>query len=190
MDENDEQAQARAVVGLGLSRELGQSRARVAAADQRRGNFKFELSPRRSLGTTGFTVLMVAVLAINLAVGTAFSIIGAWPVLGFCGLDVVLIYWAFRSNYRSGRAAETLELTPLELTLVRTHPSGTRESFTFNPYWVRVRLDEQRDGRNQLRLASHGRDFLFAGFLSDDERRDFAVNLTNALLTVRSVRSV
>ena len=190
MDENDAEVQALAVVGRGLSRELGVSRARVALADRRGGNYRFELVSHRSLGPTGFAVLMLAVIAINLVVGVAFFIAGAWPVLGFCGLDVALIYWAFKANYRAGRLTETLVLSPALLTLTRLHPSGSRERFEFNPYWVRVRLAEQRDGRNELRLASHGQEFHFARFLSDDERRDFAESLTAALLAARHAKPI
>ena len=188
MDDNHEEAQARADVGRGLARQLGVSRARTALADDRSGNFRFELIAYRSLSLAGFAVLMTVVVLINLVVGGAFFMLGAWPVLGFCGLDVALIYWAFWSNYRSGRAAETIELTPTRLVLTRSHPSGSRERFEFNPYWVRVRLAERHDGRNDLKLASHGEEFHFARFLSDDERRDFADSLTGALLAARSAR--
>lgn len=190
MDDNDAETQARAIVGRGLARELGASRARVALANRQAGTFRFELVSHRSLGRTGFYVLMIAVIAINVVVGSAFYAVGAWPVLGFCGLDVALLYWAFTINYRAGRLSETLELTPALLTLTRIHPSGSREQFEFNPYWVRVRLAEERDGRNELRLASHGQEFYFARFLSDDERRDFAESLSGALLAARSARQI
>jgi uncharacterized membrane protein len=188
MDENEAEAQAREVVGRGLSRELGLSRAKTALADDRNGEFRFELTSYRSLSASGFNVLMAAIIVINVVVGCIFWAMGAWPVIGFCGLDVALIYWAFKANYRGGRACETIELTPALLTLARVHPSGSRERFEFNPYWVRVRLYEQVDGRNELKLASHGEEFHFARFLSDDERRDFAESLTAALLAARSAR--
>ncbi len=189
MDDKNAEAQGREIVGRGLARELGMSRARVAVANHRSGSFRFELIAHRSLSPTGFTVLMGIVIVINLVVGGVFFSIGAWPVLGFCGLDVALIYWAFKSNYRAGRAGETIELTPAMLTLTRVHPSGSRETFEFNPYWLRVRLSEQPDGRNELWLASHGEQFHFARFLSDDERRDFAESLTGALFAARSAAS-
>ncbi len=190
MDENEAEAQAYEVVGRGLSRELGVSRARTALANPRSGEFRFELVAYRSLSASGFTILMAAIIVINVIVGGIFMAIGAWPVLGFCGLDVALVYWAFKANYRAGRAGETIELTPALLSLARVHPSGSRERFEFNPYWVRVRLHEQADGRNELKLASHGEEFHFARFLSDDERRDFAESLTSALLAARSARLI
>ena len=117
-----------------------------------------------------------------------FLAMGAWPVFGFFGLDVALVYIAFRLNYRSGRLYELVELTPETLTVTRVHPSGKRESFDFNPYWVRVRLAEGPQGRTDLRLASHGRELSFGRFLTDDERRDFSDALAGALIEARGAR--
>lgn len=188
MDEDKADAQAFEVVGRGLSRGLGRSRAETALADLRQGRFRFELKATRSLSPRGFRLVMGAVIALNLMVGGAFYWIGAWPVLGFCGLDVALLYWAFKANFRALRLAETIEVSPVLMTLTRRHPAGNTERFEFNPYWVRVHLSEQADGRNELKLASHGREFRFARFLSDDERRDFALSLSDALSAARSTR--
>ncbi len=189
MDDNELEKQARAVVGRGLSRELGQSRATVEISNRPAGRYRFELVSHRSLGANGFVILMVVILLINVVVGGVFYSLGAWPVLAFCALDVALIYWAFKANYRAGRLSETIDVSPAVMTLTRCLPAGQRERFEFNPYWVRVRLYEQVDGRNELRLASHGEEFSFAKFLSDDERRDFADCLTGALLAARTVRA-
>jgi uncharacterized membrane protein len=51
---------------------------------------------------------MIALGAISFITGVLFLAAGAWPVLGFFGLDVLLVYIAFRLNYRSGRLYETL----------------------------------------------------------------------------------
>ena len=106
--------------------------------------------------------------------GMVFTSMGAWPVLGFFGLDVLIVYIAFRLNYRAGRLHETIEVSRSDLTVTRIHPTGRRERFNFNPYWVRVRLAEGRDGRTDLRLHLHGKELAFGRFLTDDERRDFA----------------
>jgi uncharacterized membrane protein len=150
--------------------------------------FRAVLHPHRSLGPTGFLVLMVAIGSISFVTGMVFLMMGAWPVFGFFGLDVALVYFAFRLNYRSGRLHELVDLTPASLTVTRVHPSGKRECFDFNPYWVRVLLAEDRRGRTDLRLTSHGSELSFGRFLTDDERRDFSHALAGALLEARATQ--
>jgi uncharacterized membrane protein len=152
---------------------------------QEPGNFRAVLAPHRSLSPAGFVGLMTVVSAVGFAAGLAFFLIGAWPVVGFLGLDVLLIYVAFRLNYRSGRLRETVDLVPDALTVTRYHPSGHREQFTFNPYWVRVELTEGRDGRTDLKLRLHDRVVSFGRFLTDEERRDLAGTLSGALADTR-----
>jgi len=152
------------------------------------GAFRVVLHQHRSLSPTGFLILMTAIGGVSFVTGIVFLAMGAWPVFGFFGLDVALIYLAFKLNYRSGRLYETVELSPEMLTVTRVHPSGKRESFDFNPYWVRVLLAQQPDGRNDLRLASHGREFSFGRFLTDDERRDFSDALSIAISQARVAR--
>jgi len=157
-------------------------------AKQEDGAFRAVLHQHRSLSPTGFLILMVAIGSVSFVMGMVFLLMGAWPVFGFFGLDVALIYLAFTLNYRSGRLYETVELTPEILTVTRVHPSGKRESFDFNPYWVRVLLAQRPDGRTDLRLASHGREFSFGRFLTDDERRDFSNALSIAIAQSRVAR--
>lgn len=155
---------------------------------QEQGVFRAILHPHRSLGPTGFLVLMSAVCAVSFVTGMVFLLMGAWPVLGFFGLDAALIYIAFRLNYRSGRLYELVELTPETLAVTRVDPSGKRQHFEFNTYWARVRLTEGPQGRTDLRIASHGEELSFGRFLTDDERRDFSDALSGALYEARSTR--
>ena len=149
------------------------------------GEFHAVLRPYRSLGPAGFLILMLALGAVSFVTGVFFVVAGAWPVLGFFGLDVALVYIAFRLNYRSGRLYETVDLTPAQLTVTRVHPSGRQEQFDCNPYWARVRLREWPDGRTLLSIAAQGREHAFGRFLTDDERRDLASALREALLAAR-----
>ncbi|MFN3867664.1 MAG: DUF2244 domain-containing protein [Hyphomicrobiaceae bacterium] len=146
------------------------------------------LTAYRSLSQRGFLILMGLLALVSFVAGAFFLVIGAWPVFGFFGLDLLLIYLAFKLNYRSGKIYETVELDPSLLTLTRVHPSGKAERFEFNPYWVRVKLTERFDGRTALSLMSHGEVFTFARFLTDDERREFAEVLSDALSTARVAR--
>ncbi len=147
---------------------------------------QFVLHPHRSLSPSGFLIMMGLISLVSFIVGMVFFLLGAWPVLGFFGLDVALIYWAFKLNYRSGRQYEMLHLTADLLKLTRVHPSGKREEFEFNPYWARVRcLVDRPDGRTSLWLSAQGKSIRFGQFLTDEERRNFAGALAGALVTTR-----
>lgn len=129
---------------------------------------------------------MMAIGVISFVIGIVFLSMGAWPVFGFFGLDVALIYLAFRLNYRDARRYEIVDLSHdrLRLTCVDIH--GDRTELDFNPYWVRVLLSEKTNGQTALSLASHGKNFSFGDFLNDEERRDFASALQNALQIARA----
>jgi uncharacterized membrane protein len=151
--------------------------------------FRAVLHPHRSLPPQGFLILMLAIGTVSFVSGMVFLLMGAWPVFGFFGLDVALVYVAFKLNYRAARAYELVELTPSTLTLKQVSASGKTNSFEFNPYWVRVLFTERHDGGNNLKLASHGRELEFGRLLNDEERREFAHALTGALNAARSTFS-
>ena len=60
--------------------------------------FSAVLTPHRSLGGGAFVAMMMLVGGVGFVAGAVFFVMGAWPVMGFLGLDVVLIYWAFRMS--------------------------------------------------------------------------------------------
>lgn len=148
--------------------------------------FRAVLTPHRSLGPKGFMILMAAIGVVSFATGLFFYLLGAWPVIGFMGLDVLLIYIAFKLNFRALRLYETIDLTDDALTVTRVAPSGKAQSWSFNPYWVRLSLQQRLGRSSELSIASHGRRLVFASFLTDDEREDFASALSSALAAARS----
>ena len=150
--------------------------------------FRAVLTPHRSLGPKGFLVFMAAVCVISFGTGLMFFLMGAWPVLGFMGLDVVLVYVAFRINFRALRVYETINLTEDALTVTRVAPNGQSQSWRFNPYWVRLSLKDRVGRASELSIASHGKRLVFGSFLTDPEREDFASALKDALHEARSPR--
>jgi uncharacterized membrane protein len=147
--------------------------------------FRAVLKPHRSLSPKGFLILMGLLSGLSFATGLTFALAGAWPVFAFFGLDVALVYLAFKLSYRSGRAYELVELTPAALVLTRVDAAGRRQSINFNPYWARIELDEKPDGRTDLQVALRHQRFSFGHCLNDDEKRDFAVELHAAMVAAR-----
>ncbi len=147
--------------------------------------FDVVLTPHRSLSPRGFVILMSAVCAVSFGAGLVFFLVGAWPVVGFFGLDVLLIYLAFRLSYRSGRRYETVSLTRAALTVSRVDPGGRRRSWRFQPTWLQVVMDDPPDHHSPLMLRSHGKSLSIGAFLTPEERFDLARALRQALAELR-----
>jgi uncharacterized membrane protein len=143
------------------------------------------LTPHRSLSPRGFVILMAVVCAISFAAGFVFFLAGAWPVVGFLGLDVLLIYVAFRVNYRHARKYETLVLTRRALAVRRVDPWGEASDWRFQPTWLQVVIDDPPRQSSELILRSHGRSVTVGAFLSPAERLDLAQALRRALAELR-----
>jgi uncharacterized membrane protein len=140
------------------------------------------ITPHRSLGGAGFLVLMAAIGGVSFAAGSVFLILGAWPVVGFFGLDVVLIYWAFRINYRAARAYEEVMVTSSELRVRKVSHRGRVAEWSLNPLWVRLDRDTHEEfGIERLFLVSRGRKLPIGGFLSPGEKESFADALAAAI---------
>ena len=149
--------------------------------------FEAELRPHRSLSPLGFWLLMAAVSAVCFTAGLVFLAVGAWPVFGFLGLDVALLYLAFRLNYRSGRLVETICLNGQELVITRRFPNGRTREWRFVPYWVQLSLETPLRHDSQLVLSSHGRHMKLGSFLTPEERQEVAGALRTALADWRKL---
>ena len=155
-------------------------------------DFQLVLRPNVSLSRDGFIILMVVFAAICLVAGGFFLALGAWPVFGFFGLDILLLYLAFRINYRRARRYEMLEMRDGQLVLSKVTPAGKVRYWVFDPYWVRVRLEQSRvDPKlpGDLFLSSHGQKVAVGGFLSPAERGSLAATLEHTLSNFRAGRS-
>jgi uncharacterized membrane protein len=144
--------------------------------------FSALIQPHRSLGSKGFRVLMLVLGMASLASGTVFLMAGAWPVFGFFGLDVLLVYLAFRASYRSGRAYEQVTVTPSEVTVRKVSHRGRVGTWTFNPAWTQLDRERHEEfGLMRLFLVSRSLRVAIAGFLSPREKESFALALSNAI---------
>ncbi|HEX3884458.1 MAG TPA: DUF2244 domain-containing protein [Stellaceae bacterium] len=148
--------------------------------------FERALLPHRSLPPRGFNILMLGLAGLSLAVGIGFVSLGAWPVCGFFGLDVAAIYVAFRISYRSARRRETLRLAGDEFTVERVSIRGERRIWRFQPFWLRVVLDQPNDHTTRLSLVSHGKSLVIGDFLPPPARPELAQSLKDALARWRA----
>jgi uncharacterized membrane protein len=144
--------------------------------------FAARLTPHRSLSRTGFALVMAVLGAISFAAGMVFLLIGAWPVFGFFGLDVVLVYWAFRANYRAAAAYEEVVVTASELRVRKVSHRGQVSEWALNPLWARLEYESDEEfGLQRLYLVSRGRKLPIASFLPPQEKESFAAALAAAI---------
>jgi uncharacterized membrane protein len=143
------------------------------------------LRPHRSLGQRATTMVVLVLAGFWFVIGLAFIAAGAWPVLPFFGLEVVLLYFFFRHNERAGNVSESINLTQSALTVRRIDPWGKHSLVSFPPCWLQVNLEPapgRSDGLdNRLELRSHGRSLTIASFLPAHEREALALSLRRAL---------
>jgi uncharacterized membrane protein len=148
--------------------------------------FSARLTPHRLLSRTGFLAVMAFVSVVSFAAGLAFLLMGAWPVFGFFGLDVLAIYWAFRIYFRRAQAREEIRVTASELCVRRISYRGDIVEFTFNPLWVQLEQKTHAEfGVEKLYLVSRGRRIAIGSFLGADEKARFANALIDALENAR-----
>ena len=144
--------------------------------------FSARLTPYRSLDRQGFKILFALVAGVCLIIGLVFFALGLWPVLGFMGLDILLIYWAFKSNYFSARAYEDVEVSRQHVLLRKVNPRGRITDHNFPQFGTRFEVDRHDEiGVTQMRLAHRMDRVEFGYFLNPHDRESFATTFQNAM---------
>jgi len=148
--------------------------------------FSAVLTPHRSLNRTGFILVMAFLTVISFAAGIAFLMMGAWPVLGIFGLDILAVYIAFKINFRRARASEEISVTPSQLRVRRISHRGHVMEWVLNPLWVQLdQIAHEEFGIERLYLVSRGRRVSIGSFLGPDEKASFAKALRAGLAAAR-----
>jgi uncharacterized membrane protein len=149
--------------------------------------FEALLTPHRSLGRTGFMLIMSALLFSWAVTGVIFLFYGAWPVFGFFGLDVIGLYIAFRLNYRAARAREEVSVSRTALAIRKVAPSGKAEAHHFNPFWARFSVARHSEiGITRMAVEGQGESVAIGAFLNPDDRESFAAAFSRALSKAKS----
>lgn len=145
-----------------------------------------KLWPHRSLSRNGFQVLMIIFAGLAVVSGVIFLSIGAWPVFGFLGLDILLLLWAFRASYRSAQAFEEITISREEVHLKRVSPTGVMEEWRFNPFWAKLQIKRDPEERVvELAIMCKGQTHVFASFLGPQEKEEFSAVIGAALAEAR-----
>ena len=148
--------------------------------------FSATLTPHRSLSPEGFAVLMALVGGACFIAGLVFWSLGAWPVVGFLGLDIAIIWLAFKLNFRAARAFEEISVSPAALTILKVAPGGRVREIRLNPCWTRLEVtDRGEDGVSAITVSARGEAVPVGAFLNPHDRKSFAHAFGAALAEAR-----
>lgn len=146
------------------------------------------LRPAPPLSAQAMVLVLSAVAFANFVFGVVFVLKGAWPVMPFMGLDVLLLAWALRACRRAAQTYEHVVLTLSRLHIARHPHRGAPSEISLNPYWLNVRIEEEAEQPRHLLVSSHGRSLELGWFLAPEERLRLAESLRHALNAAKSYR--
>lgn len=151
--------------------------------------FSAVITPHRSLAPSGARLVIVLCCLAAIVSSIPFIVLGAWPVAGFLGLDVLALAIAFKASFKSAKGFEEVVLTPIELLLRRVSHRGERTERRFNPLWTKLDREHDEDyGLMALAVVSRGERVVVASALSPHERESFADAFGEALARAKSGR--
>lgn len=178
MDDNDERN--------GIASGAPTSHGGVARPPVDRPIFQALLTPYRSLGRRGFRVMMSFFCLVSLVTGTLFLMNGAWPVVGFFGLDVLIVWWAFSASYRSAKAREEVLVTRTDCAIRKTSPKGDVQEAHHNPFFARFSVNRHEEiGITRMSVDSRNVSTEIGSFLNPDDKDSFAEAFQEALIRAR-----
>jgi uncharacterized membrane protein len=148
--------------------------------------FQAEVTPHRSLSSRGLRVIIAFVCVVGLGTTTLFWAMGAWPIAGFNGVEILLAIVLLREHQKSARAKEILWLSEAGLRIRRVDARGRTNEFLLPAGWLNVVLAERPGRVPGLYLAARGAQVEVAMSLGEPEKRDLAEALAGALHRVRN----
>lgn len=150
--------------------------------------FEAVIVPHRSLSRRGLRLLSAALILLSGLTALRFWLIGAWPVLGFTVVEVGLALVLLRINALQARESELLLLTADRLRILRTDRKGKRTERGLPVGWLNVVMTERPGRVPRLALQAHGIDVEVGAALGEEEKRDLAAALGDALHRLRNPR--
>ena len=148
--------------------------------------FRAELVPHRSLSARGLNLLLLAVCILCGLNALTFVLLGAWPVAGFTGIELLLAAILFRVNARGAKSVEIISLSYDGLTVLRIAPDGAKRQATLQPAWLRLSLEDRPGRAPVLFVRERQRQIELARDLGEAEKRSLAAALALALERLRN----
>lgn len=145
-----------------------------------------ELRPNASLSPRAFAIIMALVGLFSLAAGVLYLNVGAWPVLGFFGLDALAIWCAFRLSFRAQAQVTYVRVDETHVRLWHMQRGQSDRKADIPANFVQVALDEPVSHNSFLTLQYASKAWVIGRFLTPDQRAAFASDLRIAIGRARN----
>ena len=149
--------------------------------------FTITLWPYRSLGSRGYLYLMVAFISLIFILSLLFYFLGAWPVIGFLGFEIGLVWLVFRLNYNSGKNFEQIYITKGKTFIEQVNWRGAKRRFTIVSPWISAHCIRDEGNTNKLILRYHAEKLEIGSFLPPHEKVSLANTLNDCFKRMRSM---
>lgn len=140
-------------------------------------DYEMVARPNSSLTAKGRVYAVVIIAAISFAVAIGFSLIGAWLVLPFAGIELLAIGYAFYYIHCHSQDYESIVIEGDQISVEKKSYKAVSK-MVFNRYWVKVLLRLTPNGDQMLSLRSHGKEIDFGrSYMTNDQRLELAKQL-------------
>jgi len=144
----------------------------------------------QSLTTRGLYILMFFITIPASYLGISFYVLGAWPVLGFMGFEILLIYIAFKILFYKNKFYEHIILDSEKLNILFKKKNKIIKKIELEPTWVQVKIEKIYENEDTLIVSSHGKKIILANYLIPEERLKLAGKIKSGLREWKNQYSV
>lgn len=140
-------------------------------------HYSITARPNCSLSAASTLCVFSIIAFVTLGISLSFALLGAWLVLPFAGIELVVLWLCFRHVWRHVHDFERLVIDN-DKVIVDMHDPQSDCHIELNSYWAQVVMDMLPDGEcRRLALRSHGKEIEFGRLLNSRERLDLGLNL-------------
>ncbi|WP_300377976.1 DUF2244 domain-containing protein [Henriciella sp.] len=150
--------------------------------------FDATLTPNTALSPRAFLIIMGLVGAMSFLGGIMFLSMGAFPVIGWFGLDALAIWYAFRKNFKDLREETTVRITADSIRLRHSRPGHEASEVELPTTFTRLSMAHPERRPSELRLAHGQTAYVIGRFLSPRERKSLYDAMENAIRRARAER--
>lgn len=150
--------------------------------DSRDASRRFLIRPNSSLSWRGVVRFYLGIVLVSFTIAGAFALKGAWPVLPFAGLEMLVLGGALYVVARKGACWQQIYISGDVVEVLERLPDG-KQHRSFQRAWARVEFTRSAINGYPARLVlrSHGKSVEIGDCLNEQEKEQLAIDLQRAL---------